>query len=63
MTPLIARIFPQGIRNALVQASQIERSSKGPGESLDRTLAVEEATRKARRECPHLFKNEDRSNA
>lgn len=51
-----ARLFPKDVRDALIEASKVDRL-KGPGESMARTLAVDAAVRRARRSCPGLFIN------
>lgn len=53
----VARVFPRHVRETLIAASRVD-VLKGPGESINRTLAVEHAIRVARRECPGLFSND-----
>ena len=53
----VARVFPRMVREALINASRIEKQHP-PGESRARTQAVEAAVNMARRECPGLFNNE-----
>lgn len=52
-TPVIAQVFRKDVADALIQASTVGR----PG-SVGRILAIEKATKSARRQQPKLFKPE-----
>lgn len=53
---IVAGILPKLVRDALVRASQIQPSVP-PGESVERTVALDEVTRHARAQYPQYFSN------
>lgn len=52
----VSTLLPPEVREALIKASRT------PGTERERTIAIEKATRLARRTQPKLFKEEDHEN-
>jgi hypothetical protein len=52
----VSTLLPPELREALIRASRIQ------GTDRERTIAIEKATRLARRTQPNLFKEEDHEN-